>query len=65
MMRDYEAISEKGLGLGANLAIDKALVGHSDQVSVRVVEEEQVTVLELGVHPSDVGSVIGKQGRRR
>jgi predicted RNA-binding protein YlqC (UPF0109 family) len=27
------------------------------------VEGEQVTVLELRVHPSDLGKVIGKQGR--
>jgi uncharacterized protein len=44
-------------------AIAKALVDHPDQVSVRAVEGEQVTVLELRVDPSDVGKVIGKQGR--
>ena len=44
-------------------AIAKALVDNPDQVSVRAVEGEQVTVLELRVHSSDLGKVIGKQGR--
>jgi len=44
-------------------AIAKALVDNPEQVSVRAVEGEQVTVLELHVHPSDLGKVIGKQGR--
>ena len=44
-------------------AIAKALVDNPDQVSVQAVEGEQVTVLELHVHPSDLGKVIGKQGR--
>ena len=44
-------------------AIAKALVDNPDQVQVRSVEGEQVTVLELRVHASDLGKVIGKQGR--
>ena len=44
-------------------AIAKALVDNPDQVQVRAIEGEQVTVLELRVHPSDLGKVIGKQGR--
>jgi predicted RNA-binding protein YlqC (UPF0109 family) len=44
-------------------AIAKALVDHSYQVSVRAVDGEQVTVLELKVHPEDLGKVIGRQGR--
>ncbi len=44
-------------------AIAKALVDNPDQVSVQPIEGEQVTVLELRVHPSDLGKVIGKQGR--
>jgi len=44
-------------------AIAKALVDNPDQVSVRAVEGEQVTVLELRVHPTDLGKVIGMQGR--
>ena len=44
-------------------AIAKALVDNPDQVAVNAVEGEQVTVLELRVLPSDLGKVIGKQGR--
>jgi predicted RNA-binding protein YlqC (UPF0109 family) len=44
-------------------AIAKALVDYPDQVSVRVVEGEQVILLELRVHPGEVGEVIGKHGR--
>ena len=43
-------------------AIAKALVDNPDQVQVRAIEGEHVTVLELRVHPSDVGKVIGRQG---
>ena len=43
--------------------IAKALVDIPEEVSVRVVEGEQVTVLELKVATSDLGKVIGKQGR--
>ncbi|HET6145372.1 MAG TPA: KH domain-containing protein [Candidatus Acidoferrales bacterium] len=44
-------------------AIAKALVDHPDEVKVRSVDGEQVTVLELRVHPEDLGKVIGRQGR--
>jgi uncharacterized protein len=44
-------------------AIAKALVDNPDQVQVRAVEGEQITVFELRVHPSDLGKVIGRQGR--
>jgi hypothetical protein len=44
-------------------AIAKALVDNPDKVTVRAVEGEQVTVLELRVDTSDLGKVIGKQGR--
>lgn len=43
--------------------IAKALVDIPEEVSVREVEGEQVTVLELKVAPTDLGKVIGKQGR--
>ena len=43
--------------------IAKSLVDNPDQVTVRAIEGEQVTVLELRVAPSDLGKVIGKQGR--
>ena len=43
--------------------IAKALVDHPENVAVNAVEGEQVTVLELRVHPEDLGKVIGRQGR--
>lgn len=43
--------------------IAKALVDLPDEVVVREVQGEQTTVLELRVAPSDLGKVIGKQGR--
>ncbi len=43
--------------------IAKALVDSPDEVDVKEVAGEQVTVLELRVAPTDLGKVIGKQGR--
>ena len=43
--------------------IAKALVDIPEEVAVTEVQGEQVTVLELKVAPSDLGKVIGKQGR--
>ena len=43
--------------------IAKALVDIPEAVSVKVVEGEQVTVLELRVAASDLGKVIGREGR--
>jgi hypothetical protein len=43
--------------------IAKALVDHPEHVQVRAVDGEQVTVLELRVDPTDLGKVIGRQGR--
>ena len=43
--------------------IAKALVDIPDEVSVREVSGEHVTVLELRVAQTDVGKIIGKQGR--
>ncbi|AIQ13378.1 KH domain-containing protein [Paenibacillus durus] len=43
--------------------IAKALVDHPEDVTVRTVEKDHLIVYELSVHPSDVGKVIGKQGR--
>ena len=43
--------------------IAKALVDNPEQVLVTEVEGEQTTVLELRVSPTDLGKVIGKQGR--
>lgn len=43
--------------------IAKALVDHPEDVSVNTVERSQEIVYELTVNPSDIGKVIGKQGR--
>ena len=43
--------------------IAKALVDDMDNVNVTEVQGENVTVLELRVSQSDLGKVIGKQGR--
>ena len=44
-------------------AIAKAIVDNPEDVQVNAMVGEQVTVLELKVHPSDLGKVIGRQGR--
>ena len=43
--------------------IAKALVDNPDEVAVNEIEGEQTTVFELRVAQSDIGHVIGKQGR--
>ncbi len=43
--------------------IVKALVDYPEQVRVTEVEGQKTTVLELRVEQSDLGKVIGKQGR--
>lgn len=43
--------------------IAQSLVDHPEQVSVSEVEGTQTSVLELKVAKSDLGKVIGKQGR--
>lgn len=40
-----------------------AIVDYPDEVSISVIEGGQTTVLELKVAKSDLGKVIGKQGR--
>jgi len=44
-------------------SIAKALVDHPEEVQVKSVDGSQVTVLELRVHPEDLGKVIGRHGR--
>ncbi len=41
----------------------KSLVDNPDKVLIEEVEGEKTTVIELRVDPSDLGKVIGKQGR--
>lgn len=43
--------------------VSKALVDMPDEVHVNEIEGEQTTVIELKVDKSDLGKVIGKQGR--
>lgn len=45
------------------IQICKALVDNPDEVQVTQIDGEQTTILELRVAPSDLGKVIGKQGR--
>jgi uncharacterized protein len=43
--------------------IAQALVDRPDEVEVKEVEGEKTTVLELKVAETDLGKVIGRQGR--
>jgi predicted RNA-binding protein YlqC (UPF0109 family) len=43
--------------------IARTLVDHPEEVQVRAVQGQAVTVLELRVHPEDIGHVVGQNGR--
>jgi len=43
--------------------VARALVDSPDDVRVNELQGERTTILELRVHPDDLGKVIGKQGR--
>ena len=43
--------------------IVKALVDKPDQVEVKEIMGETVTILEIKAAPEDVGKVIGREGR--
>jgi predicted RNA-binding protein YlqC (UPF0109 family) len=43
--------------------ICKALVDNPEEVMVTQIEGEQTTILEVRVRKSDIGQLIGKQGR--
>ena len=45
------------------MTLVKALVDKPEEVSLREVEGEKTTVLELRVAKEDLGKVIGKQGK--
>ena len=45
------------------LTIARSLVDHPEEVSVNVIEGESSVMFELKVSKSDLGKVIGKQGR--
>lgn len=44
-------------------AMARDLVDHAEAVQVSSFEEEGATVFELTVDPSELGRVIGRQGR--
>ena len=44
-------------------AIVKPLVQYPDEVNVTLTDREDSVLLELRVNPSDMGKVIGRQGR--
>lgn len=41
----------------------KALVDHPEEVSVTQIDGEKTVIFELRCNESDIGKVIGKQGR--
>jgi hypothetical protein len=43
--------------------VAKKLVTHPEDVNVRVIENEEGQIVELRVHPDDMGKVIGKNGK--
>jgi uncharacterized protein len=43
--------------------IVKALVDYPEDISLKVVEGEKSTILELKVRHEDIGKIIGKKGR--
>jgi len=43
--------------------VSKSLVDMPDNVEVNEIQGEQTTVIELKVDKTDLGKVIGKQGR--
>jgi len=43
--------------------IAKTLVDHPEEVQVRAVQGQVTSILELRVHPEDLGKVIGRHGR--
>jgi len=45
------------------IPIVKAIVDNPEQVQINEIEGSQTVVLELSVDKSDMGNVIGKQGR--
>ena len=48
---------------GLILGIARALVDTPDKVVVEAISEQGATVLRLRVDQSDIGKIIGKQGR--
>jgi len=57
----HSAIEPSAVELIVEIA--RALVDRPEEVAVNSVVHDAGTVLRLRVHPTDVGKVIGKQGR--
>jgi uncharacterized protein len=64
---DPNAVPDSNLAVSEMQAlmteITRALVDDADAVRVEVLADQEATVLRLHVAPSDIGKVIGKQGR--
>lgn len=59
-----DSLNLEGNGMRELIAyVVRFLVDHPDAVEVKEIEGEQTRVLELRVAKSDMGKVIGKQGR--
>lgn len=43
--------------------VARSLVDHPDAVEVAVIDGDRTVIFELTVDPSDLGKVIGKEGR--
>ncbi len=65
MAEAVEAMSTRSAGEIVSLisGIAKALVDSPDNVYVEAIADQDSTVLRLQVAQSDVGKIIGKQGR--
>jgi len=60
--------ADRDTGRGAEVKelleyLARSLVDNPDGVEVTTVEGERSIILQLRVHPDDVGKVIGKNGR--
>lgn len=60
---DGEDSDSASMTIDVLVYIAKSLVDHPDEVEVTPVEEDDELILELRVHPDDMGKVIGKRGR--
>jgi predicted RNA-binding protein YlqC (UPF0109 family) len=59
-----DSLNLEGNGMRELIAyVVRFLVDYPDEVEVREIEGEQTRVLELRVAKTDMGKVIGKQGR--
>lgn len=43
--------------------VARALVDHPEEMEIRELEEDGLTVYQLHVAPRDIGKVIGRRGR--